>query len=406
MLLSDTPMVRYNARMKPRRPVTRVCLVLPALTETSSRDEASAEHEALADLIARDLAAHGVSVTRHVAPGSRDRGVRADVAVWFSETNGAPPRPDPKEVPARAHVLWSPGGEAGRAPNASRYDAIFVPHSALQGDIAGALGKTPVHRAAVHACGLPFAPVSSRDSEKTARKIAHTPVVLVDVRDRFWSHIDRVMFQLALAKEPAQIVFLAPATDEARGRVRELADKSGLDAWLTSGAAALTHSAPATDLYIGRPSWTELMWLAAHRVQVAYLAVEGATPSALVSTLRAEQRIDEVSGVLQLAAYVDRRLSDHGGMRAKGTLLEAALKTDARAFLDALGDVEPRPVAMRGGWETVGPHAQHVPKVSQSGVVDARVTPAGTAPKDRAAAIEDALAALKKKLDHDEGAAS
>ena len=77
MLLSDTPMVRYNARMKPRRPVTRVCLVLPALTETSSRDEASAEHEALAYLIARDLAAHGVSVTRHVAPGSRYRGVPA-----------------------------------------------------------------------------------------------------------------------------------------------------------------------------------------------------------------------------------------------------------------------------------------------------------------------------------------
>lgn len=385
--------------MKSRRPVTRVCLVLPALASEEERGgEASAEHEAIADLMARDLAAHGVSVTRQVAPGNRDRGVRSDVAIWFSDAAGAPPRPNPKDIPARSHVLLSPGGEAGRAANAARYDAILVPHPALEEAVANALPRAHTHRAAVFSCGLPFAPVTARDVEKSARSLPSAPVVLVDVRDRFWSHIDRVIFQLALAKETAQFVLLVPASDDARSRVRELADKSGLDAWMTSGPEALTHSAPAIDLFIGRPAWTETLWLAAHRVQLAFMAGEGAQMSPLLSALRADHRIDEVAGVLQLAAYVDRRLSDAGGMRAKGTLVEAALKAEARKFLDILGEIEPRPVAMRGGWEAIGAKAQRPAAPAGDPVVDARVRPAGVEPKDRATAIEDALDELKKKL--------
>lgn len=380
--------------MPKRRPVTRLFLALPPQGDGGpARPHASIDQ--LAGLIAEELFAHGVQVTRHVWGSAPEGGARADVTLWLPDEEGRVPTPDLRELPARVHVALATGPLSERAA-LSRYDAVLVPHETL---------VEPVKRAAdalgggleVIAVRLPARAPVAREAEKAARKVGSQPVVLVDAREGFDAEIDRVVFQLALMSAPATRVLLAPHTEAARSRVRTLCERHAVDAYLASGPDAFAAAVPAVDLVVGRPSWVELLLLAVHQGALAWLGGESGSYAPLVRGLRSAGAIDEVTGVLQLAAAIDRRLSDPGGVRAKGVQLHAHLVGEARAFLEVLGELSPRSQVPRGTgtWEPVGPHAT-LGRPKEQGVVEARAE--GEAEDDRAQRIEDALSQLKARI--------
>ena len=177
-------------------------------------------------------------------------------------------------------------------------------------------------------------------------------------------------------------------------------------AWIASGSDAFALSIAACDLFVGRPSWDELLLAALHKVAVAALPVEGRR--ALLDALRTASAprasfIDDVASVLALAAALDRRLSDPDSLDARGIALREAVFAADAELIDALAGLEPLPqaaaaaAAAAAAWEAVGPHAADLPR--DGGTVEAR-DPA--APRvegsSRAQKIEDALEALKQKM--------
>ena len=384
--------------MSTSRPISRVCLVLPAQKESGESRRPLPSLDAVADLMAQEMSRHGVAVTRHVVGAAPERGARADVALWLPGPDAALPAPSLKDVPARCHVGVLADPEV-TALELDRYDGVLPLHPAFAEPARLAGERVSGSPLAIAAALLPGAPLNTREAEKAARRLPKHPVVVLDVRGRFDADIDRVIFQLALKNEPATLALLTPAEDAARNRVRALCERQGVDAWMASGPAAFAAAVGAVDLFIGHPSWDELWLAAAHQTAVTWLGGEGTRPPAIIAALHGRE-LDEVGGVLQLGAYLDRCLLDRGSLAARGTMLRAACVADARGFLDALGTVKPRARQPHGpsAWERVGPHAQETPG-PQPGIVDAKANgDAQGAQKDRAAQIEDALSELKARM--------
>lgn len=357
--------------------------------------------DALAGLLADELASRGVQVSRHVAGAAPEGANRADVSIWLPDAEGHLPVPQEREAPARLHVGLCTAVDEGRglveSGAASRFDALLVPHETLVGPVREAAERSGRRGPDVVAVRLPAPAAPPREGAKAARRVGAVPVALVDVRDGFEANVERVVFQLALKAQPAAVVLLAPHDERARTRVRELCERHDVDAWLASGPDALATSCPAVDVVVGRPSWVELSLVAAHECALLWLGEEGAAPRPLLRALRAAGAIGEVTGVLQLAASLDAALADLGGVRARGTALREQLIGEARGFLDVLGSLSPRPLEPAGSavWQPVGPHARERTG-GEAPVVEAREP--GEPAVDRAARIEEALSELKARM--------
>jgi hypothetical protein len=385
--------------MPERRPVTRVFLVLPPEPDGSGRPQLVVD--ALAGLLSDDLAARGVQVARHVAGSAPEGSARADVALWLPDAAGRLLQPQPREAPARvvAGFVVDPGVDRAQL---ARFDALLVPHEALVEPVRAAAKKGGRHSPEVVAVRVPAAAALPREAEKAGRKLGDLPVVLVDTRHDFEADIERMIFQLALHDAPAVLVLLVPHDDRARARARSLCERHEVDAFLASGHEAFATAVPACDLVLGRPSWVELLLAAVHGTAVAWLGDEGGAPRPLMRALRAAGALGEVTGVLQLAAALDGRLLDRGGMAASGTALHEQLVGEARAFLEVLGTLHPGSLELTGAaaWEAVGPHAKER-REGEPVKVEARDVGQGSG--DRAARIEAALTDLKARM-RDDGA--
>lgn len=367
------------------RPVSRVAIVLPPVAPIA---------DALADAFAASLFAHGVQVTRHVRGASADGGLRADVALWWPDADGHVPVVDRTRIHARVHAALLDG--AARDPSAlATYDAVCVVHDALVESARLALAQAGVAEPHVVVTRLPFSPSVSRDAAKARHHVSGHPVVLVDVTDAFERDIERVMIQLALVGAPHVRVLHVPHDEKARARARDVALRHGVDAWLTSGPSALTGALVASDLFIGRPSTSTLLFAAAHAVACAWLEGGGEGRPTVEAALIAARTLSTVDGVLHLAASIERRLADRPGIDVEGTLLRAALVGEARAFVDALGQLREHQSVPRGhlAWEAIGPAA--------TAAKPAAAVVAARAPDDeieRAARIEEALRRLKERV--------
>lgn len=357
--------------------------------------------DALAGLMADELAGRGVQVFRHVAGAPPEGSNRADVAIWLPDPSGRLPMPLEREAPARLHVGLCTGAEEGRGVFESgisaRFDALLVPHETLVAPVRAAAEKSGRSAPDVVAVRLPAPLAPSREAAKAARRMGPGPVVLVDVREDFEATIERVVFQLALKSQSAAVVLLVPHGERPRARARQLCELHAVDAWLASGPDALAASASAVDLVVGRPSWVELLLVAAHECALLWVGDDDTAPKPLLHALRTAGAMGEVTGVLQLAASLDGALADLGGIRARGTALREQLVGEARGFLDVLGSVSPRALEPVGSavWEPVGPHAKER-KEGEEAVVEAREP--GEPASDRAARIEEALSELKARM--------
>ncbi len=387
------------------RPLTRLRLLLPPGRDADVRTPSTVE--TIAGRIADALAVHGVQVRQQVRGAPFDGAPRADVALWFPDETGAVPAPDPRAAPARVHAALVVEPSAG-GKNLSRYDALVVPHPSLR-DPVRAAQKKAAHAGReipVVVARLAGAPPAAREAEKALRGVAGRLVVVVDVRGKeggargsgldFEADIERVVVQLALQAQAAAVVLLAPHEERARARVRALCARHGVDAWLASGAEAFAQSVGAADLVVGCPAWHEILLTALTRTAVSLLPFEG--PHAIVDGLLAARAVDDVMGVLQLAAALDRRLADPGALEAKGIALREALFGADKDLADALAALEPLPQGahLQSAWEPVGPQAAQ-PGQGGGPVVDARDAGAPAEPS-RGQKIEDALEALKARI--------
>jgi len=360
-----------------------------------SAERADPAFEWLADGLAHELGTLGVQVSRHVVGAAPERGVRFDVALWMPDADGHPPRPRPKEVPARVHALVV-GPQLPTTAELLRYDAALV----LDDDDYADKVKRIAHKAVkgaphVQSVKLCLRASSSRDEEKRARGLSADPVVFVQLGEHFDADIERVIFQLSLLQAPCTVVLQSPAHEGAKDRARRLANQQGFNAFLVAGDDGLLSALGAVDLVVGRTSWVEQLLFAGHQVEVLHLGGEG-----VLAAPRPDGRYAtaEVEGVLQLGSLLERRLQDPGGIQANGVAHHAKHHDDARRFLDVLGALKPRPVALRAsyGWEPIGPHADEA-AVQQSGSVDAKEASDGRG-ADPAERIESALEELKARL--------
>jgi hypothetical protein len=360
---------------------------------------------------------HGVQVRQQVqlAGAQPDGAPRADVALWLPDADGRTGAPDGRLAPARVHaafVVEPPSSEGGTAPGSARamarFDALVVPHAGLRDVVRAGLRRTSSREVPIVVARLPGAPLVQREAEKALRGVAGRRVVVVDVRPGPAGEdvdLERLVVQLALKSHEGALVLLAPHDERSRARVRALCERHAVDAWLASGADAFAQSVSACDLFVGRPTWDELVLAALHQVAVAALAVEG--KGALVDSLRDGRsnkggaRIDDVTSTLQLAAAIDRRLADPGSLDARGIALRDALFGPDQELIEALASLEPLPqgAAAAAVWEPIGPHAVDAPR--EAGRVEARdaasPSPQGASPS-RAQKIEDELEALRQKM--------
>lgn len=381
------------------RPLTRLRIVLGSA--------ASGAAEALAARIADALAVHGVQVRQQVHGALPDGAPRADVALWLPDLEGKNAPPDPRAAPARVHaaLVVDPPGDGSAGKGLARFDALVVPLETLREPVRQALRRWSVREVPVVVARLPGSPLVVRESEKALRGVVGRKVVLVDVRDDRGGDADleRVVVQLALKSHEGAVVLLTAHDERARARARTLCERHAVDAWVASGLDAFAQSIAACDLFVGRPSWDELLLAALHKVAVCALPVDG--KRALLDALRTRKPalVDDVASVLALAAALDRRLADPGSLDARGTALREALFGADAELIEALAALEPLPhgAAAAAAWEQVGPHAADAPR--DGGVVDAR-DPAAPRPEgaggspSRAQKIEDALEALKQKM--------
>lgn len=369
------------------RPITKLRLILPP---------GRAAAEAVASRLADGLAVLGVQVRQQLLGAPADGAPRADVALWLPDADGHTPLPDVRTAPARVHVALVVD-PATPPRHLSRFDALLVPHESLLAGVAAAQRRTGGRQCPVRVARLAGDALVARDSEKALRGVGGRAVVVVDARDSFESEIERVIVQLALKGQPCTVVLLAPHDERSRARVRALAETHGVDAFLASGPDGLAQSVPAADLFLGRPAWDEVLLVALHRTALSLLPQD--KRSALSAALLAApgRPVDELLGMLQLAAGLDRLLGDAGALQTRGLLLHETLYGPERELLDVLAAVEPLPqgAAAAAAWEAVGPHAQSA--AHEHPVVEAKEQGAAAEPT-RAQKIEDALSALKQKI--------
>jgi len=350
--------------------------------------------DALSDALASDLLVHGVHVARHTVGATVDAGYRADLALWWQAIDGHIPTIDRTAVHARVHVMVI-DDLPKETLQLLAADAVLVVHEALREPTRQRIVEAGANDPPVIDVRLPFAVSVPREVAKARHHVSGRPVVLIDVIDGFERDIERVMIQLALVNTPHVRVLHVPHHEKARARARELATRHGVDVFLASGAHALAASLPAADLFVGRPTTRDVLLAASCGVACAWLDGEGEVLSPVQRALRHTRTISSTEGVLHLAAFLERRLADRGGIETEGTLLKAALIGEARAFLDELGRVRELGALPRGqtAWELVGPSASEQKPAST--VVDAR-QPGDEV--ERAARIEDALRRLKERV--------
>ena len=385
------------------RPLSRLRLLLPELASSSEAGgRASAARvppalDVVARAIADGLAAHGV-VTRHqLHHAAADGAPRADVALWFPDLDGKTVVPDTRQAPARVHVavVVNPGSSP---KTLARYDALLVPcasqHAAVV-DVVSRLSRQPAVIAA-RLCGV----APPRDAEQAERGV-QGPVVVVDLRARAATAAEpeRAFFQLALRNEAATLVLVGGDDDSDQQRVRALADRHAVSAWLAAGPDGFASALLAADVVAGGLSWDETLLAALCRVAVIHAPAATATPTPLLSSLRDARVIDDIPGTLQLAATLDRRLKDHGALAARGLMLHEALLQPSRGLFDALAAVEPLPGTLSSSsrWQAVGPLA------SSTAVAAIEPTTTATPLLSTAQKIEDELSALKARMLGDKG---
>ena len=384
------------------RAISRLRLVLPEghspLMERSSSERGSVVPEAV-ELVARGfadaLASHGVVVSQQTHRGPSDGAPRADVALWFPATDGLTITPDVRLAPARVHaaVVTDPSSSPR---DLARYDALFVLVAGHVGPVRDAAHKSgrKVLVKHVRLCGI----TPSRDAEKAERGVTGN-VVVVDMRRVAWTGADaeRTVLQLALRNDNATMVLVTDDDDSQRRRLQHLCERHGVSAWLATGPDAMAAAIVAADLVIGSLRWDELLLAATARcavITVPHADSRTAPPGALAAALRDGGVVDELPGTLQLAASLDRRLKDDGGLQARGLALHEALIQSARAMLEALVEVTPLPGTLQSAtqWEAVGPLAATMPPMMVN-AVDPTTTRLATAQR-----IEDELAVLKARL--------
>jgi hypothetical protein len=367
------------------RPVSRMTVVLP-------KDPGILD--AIVDAMANELLGHGVHVARHALGTTVDAGFRADVALWWQGLDGRLPNIDRTSVHARVHVIVLDDAAKETLPLLVA-DAVLVVSDALREPTRQRIVEAGANDPPVVSVRIPLSAAMPRDVAKTRHHVGGRSVVLIDLTDGFERDIERVMIQLALVNAPHVHVLHIPHDEKARARARDLATRHGVDAYLASGPQALASSLPAADLYVGRPTTREVLVAASHGVAVAWLEGEGEVLSPVQRALRLSRSISSTEGVLHLAAFLERRLADRGGIETEGTLLKAAIVGEPRAFLTELGRVREQGALPRGNtaWELVGPSAGE--QKPGSPVVDAK-QPGDEV--ERAARIEDALRLLKERV--------
>lgn len=371
-------------------PISRVFLVVPPAGAGSSRPEPVAE--ALALSLAAELSHRGVQVHRHVAGASPATVGPLDAALWLADGAGHLPACSEFDVPARLQVAVLPWREGLAERLGARFDGILVADGgpALP---TGSKGALPVKRVR-----LPLAPEFPRETAKLARRLGTGSVALIDLRGSLLDELERVVMQLALCTAPATYLLQCPHDEASRARVRSACARNGVAAWLLSGSDALPSAAPAVDLFVGEPSWQELLWLAAHGVAVCWSGdVADAAATARLDVLRGGP-IKLLTGVLHLAARLDGLLEDPVGCRTAGRGLKDTLIGDARDLLSALSELLPRrssPAGPAATWEAVGPGQENRARGIQP-AVDAQ--PAHARPELDAARVEAQLEALRAQL--------
>ena len=381
--------------MSVHRPISRMVFVSPSFRTGGSdgRDSATAY---LAEICGESLRGLGVEVACVTAPDSDvQTRAKADVALWFPNAAGDWVAPSRKRVAAKVHVAFAFGQMVDRR-KLSQFDAVWVPDSSLGEGLRAALGTFSADVPIV-AERVPAHLSFQRQQEKSLRRLPDTPVILVDARHDFASEIERLVIQMGLVQRPATRVLLTPHDKDARERVRMLCERHGVDAFLASGDDALVASLPAVDWMIGRPSWAELLLVAAHQVALSWIGPEPQAERSWLSLLRSQHLVDHVTGTLHLAADLEQKLRDVGGIRARGVMLKEQVVGMPRPFALALSKISPQVRAPTGSaaWSPVGPHAAH-----RNAVVDAPVAAreGHDTPLDQAQQIESALRDLRARL--------
>jgi hypothetical protein len=387
-VLGERDPIRYGPHVA--RTISRLRLMLPAQKAHDARAAATAE--ALAQRIADALAVSGVQVRQQVQGTPHDGAPRADAALWMPDADGGVAHVDARAAPARVQIALVVDVDA-KAQVLARYDALLAPHAAIAHAISATLKRAGGREPPVFTARVPAGPPVQRDAEKALRGVTGRRLAVVDARDHFESEIERIIVQLGLRSQGGAVLLLVPHDDRARGRARLLCERHAVDAWLVSGADGFASAASAIDLFVGQPSWEELLLLALYGVDVA---VDPDHAAPLVRALIGARVLDDRHGTLQLAATLDRKLADPGALDARGVALKEALCGPERECLDAIARAEPLPDGARASqWEAVGPHAQKT--AGGAPVVEAR-DPTGPPEPSRAQKIEDQLQALKDKI--------
>jgi len=374
------------------RALARLRLVVPSATPP--REAVELVVRALSDA----LMTQGITVTHQLVGDERrpppSDGLRCDLALWLPR--GAPKANevtpcDPRVVAARAHAVLVVDPALCAPRDLARYDAAFVltaGHVAAVRDLAGRAGRAlPVTLLKL------AAPAHAKDAKKAERGV-NGVVTVVDLRTRAatGADLERTIMQLTLRSTTGALVLATGDDDEQRRRTRALCERHALAAWIASGDDGMAQALGVADVAVGALDWSELIVAAVAGTAVVTIANTDRA-DALASALRDAGAVVELPGTLQLAATLDRKLSDLGGLAADGLRLKDALLQPARALHDALRDVEPLPsVTDGGGWEAVGPLAAAAPQT-----VVASVDPRAAGPST-AQRVEDALAALKARL--------
>ncbi|MFZ9886832.1 MAG: hypothetical protein ACO3JL_04945 [Myxococcota bacterium] len=375
-------------------PISRVFLVLPSAGAGSGRPEPTAA--ALALSLAAELSRRGVHVHRHVA-GTPPASVGPfDAALWLADGAGQLPAGNDLDAPARLQIALMPWREGLGDALGARFDGLLVPR----------LGQVPMlkdHAALpVEQIRLPLTSAGPRETAKLSRRLGSSRVVLLDVRRGLFEELERSIMQLALCSTQATYLLLCPHDEASRARVRSCCVRHGVSAWLLSGAEAFASAVPTAELFIGEPSWQELMWLAAHGVAVCW-AGDRADPEVTAGLgVPLGGPIKVLTGVLHLAARIDGMLGDPVGFRTAGRGLKDALIGDPRELLAAVTAMVPRRHAdvPTATWEPVGPgHATGVAGLEQA--VDAQPTRA--TPTLDVARVDAQLAALRAQLLRNQG---
>jgi hypothetical protein len=367
------------------RAIARLRLVLP--------DAAGGFGDAvdrLARGLADALASQGVVTRQQAHGGVPDGAPRADAALWCPAADGTTVAPDPRLAPARVHVAVVVDPTSSPR-HLARYDALFVLAGGQVAAVRDALHKAPRQpplQAVRLACIGP-----ARDAEKAERGVAGR-VIALDVRSTssLATDLERTILQLQLRDEAGALVLIAEDDDATLRRLRALAERHGVTAFLAAGADAMASAIVAADLVVGALSWDELLLAASARVAVASVPPAAARGQPLSGALRDAHVLDEIPGTLQLAATLDRLLRDEAGLTARGVALQEALLQPARGLTDALGEVAPLAGTQTTvtHWQAIGPATTTTaPPVAAIDAAPARTT---------AQRIEDDLAALKARL--------